>query len=99
MAFTYVLRPQAQNEYEDSLLWYLERSISSAENFINNLERTFDLLCENPFLGKCTYRKFYELKVKKFPFNVVYFIEEANNQIVVVSIFHDKRNPEKKFNR
>ena len=99
MTFTYVLRPQAQNEYEDSFLWYLGRSIPTAENFINHLENTFDLLCENPFLGKCIYRNVYELMVKKFPFNVVYFIEEANNQIVVVSIFHDKRNPEKKFNR
>ena len=97
MAFTYVLRPQAQNEYEDSLLWYLERSISTAENFIDQLENTFELLCENPFLGKCTYRNFYELKIKKFPFNVVYFVEEDNNQIVVTSIFHDKRNPERKF--
>ncbi len=97
MAFKYFLRPQAQDEFEESLLWYLDRSISTSENFINQLENTFDRLCKNPFLGKCTYRNFYEIKIKKFPFNVVYFIEEANNQIVIVSIFHDKRNPERKF--
>ena len=99
MTYSYVLRPQAQNEYEDSFIWYLDRSLSTAENFINQIQNTFDLLCENPFLGKCTYRNVYELRVKKFPFNIVYFIEEANNQIVVVSIFHDKRNPKKKFDR
>ena len=98
MAYIYILLPETENEYQDSILWYLERSVSTAENFISQVENTLDLLCENPFLGKCTYRNIYELKVKKFPFNIVYFIEEANNQIVVVSIFHDKRNPEKKFN-
>jgi len=44
MVFTLVLRPQAQNEYEDSFLWYLGRSNSAAEDFNNRLEHTFDLL-------------------------------------------------------
>jgi len=99
MAYVYILLPEAENDYQDSILWYLERSVSAADNFINQIENTLDILSENPFLGKCTFRNIYELKVKRFPFNVVYLIEEANNKIVIVSIFHDKRNPERKFDR
>jgi hypothetical protein len=48
------------------------------------------------FVGKAAIQGFMN-RLKKFPFCIVYYFEDALNQVVVASIFHDKRNPAKKL--
>jgi plasmid stabilization system protein ParE len=61
MAWTYILLPKAQIEYEDSVIWYLTRSLSAAENFIISIEEALDLICSHPTRWKNTYENFREL--------------------------------------
>ena len=97
MVFTYILLPEAQEEYEDSVMWYMAKSLETAEHFVNQVDQALDLISNNPIRGKSNYANFYEIRIKKFPFSIVYYIEKTLNQIVVTSIFHDKRNPERKL--
>lgn len=90
-----VYSPKALNEYELSIIWYAERSITAAENFVKTVSLKVNLIKQNPTSFKNKYRHFYEAKLHKFPFTIIYFIDD--NIIVITAIYHHKRNPKKKY--
>ena len=99
MSFRYILHESAQSDYEASLKWYKERSQQAAENFVIAVDHGLQLICDNPTRWRNKYKRFYELNLKKFPFTIVYAIEEEQQLIVIVAIYHHKRNPKKKYSK
>lgn len=97
MKYKITFRERASREYLDSLLWYKDRSNEAAENFVKAIDETLERISLNPTRFRNTYNGFYETAARKFPFSIVYFVDEGEKRIVVVSIFHFKRSPKKKF--
>jgi plasmid stabilization system protein ParE len=97
MEYQVAFRKRASEEYLDALTWYKYRSIHAAENFVLVINETITKISLNPKKYKNTYKEFYEAKTKKYPFSIVYFIDEEVKTIIIVSIFHFKRNPRIKF--
>jgi plasmid stabilization system protein ParE len=95
--YDYLIHIKAQNELEISVEWYAERSEKAVKNFILNIETTLKSICSNPYQYRNGYKNFHELGVKKYPFSIIYFIDESKKLVVVTSVFHHKRNPKKKF--
>ena len=97
MSYRYLFHEAAQKDYEDALLWYLERSEKAASNFVIAVDITLQKICDYPTRWRNEYKYFYELGVKKYPYTIIYSIE-ANNQLVIISsIYHHKRNPKKRY--
>lgn len=97
MTYKISFRKRASVEYLNSLIWYKERSLQAAENYVLAVNEALDRVASNPHQFRNTYQQFYEIGLKRYPFAIIYFIDEHEHQIVVVSIFHYKRNPRKKF--
>lgn len=55
------------------------------------------MICEHPKRWRNTYKGFYEINVRKYPFLIIYIIDEIEKIVVVTSVYHHKRNPENKF--
>lgn len=47
--------------------------------------------------GENTRQEEGELTLKKYPFNLIYYIDEERQRVVIVSIYHHKRNPTGKY--
>lgn len=86
----------AQNEYEASLQWYLERSEKAARGFVQAVDLALNKICTYPFRYRNTYKQFYEIGVNKYPFIIIYSVEEYDT-VIVWRVFHNKREPGKKF--
>ena len=99
MRYEYILHEKAQEDYEQSLLWYKSKSQQAAENFVTAIDDTLLLICEHPFRWRNRYKNFYELGLKKYPFVIIYKIEADKNRVIVSAIFHCKRNPSKKYRK
>jgi len=97
--YTYIVEPKAQEEYEQSIQWYGVRSEAAALNFIYSIESAIMVICKNPFLYKKRYKFFHEAVIKKYPYSVIYTVEEKINTVVIISIFQHNRNPKKKFKK
>ncbi len=48
MSFRYQLHELAQKDYEASVIWYMERSVKAAENFVAAIDEALLLICTNP---------------------------------------------------
>ncbi len=99
MSYRYILSQTSQQDYEGALKWYAERSVLAAENFVTAIDNVLQLICENPARWRNAYRNFYELGVKKYPYTIIYKIEEDQRLIFVSSFYHHKRNPKKKYRK
>lgn len=92
-------RKRAAKEYIEAISWYKERSLLAAENFIKVVNEAFAKIEVELDYYRKSDKHFRELKILKYPFTVVYFIDEDEKLIVITTLFHLKRNPKKKFGR
>lgn len=85
-------------EFEDSYLWYFNQSEKVANRFESAVNAAIKSVCKNPYFYATSYNDLREKVLKKFPFSIVYLIDELNETILIVSIFHHKREPGRKYN-
>ena len=99
MVYLHIFDPIAAEEYEDAFKWYEERSSITADNLLLAVENAIYAICANPYRYRNTYKKLREVTVKKYPFNLIYFIDENKKMVTIVSLYHHKRNPKAKYNK
>lgn len=84
----------AAQEYENAFEWYQQRSEAAADNLIIEVEETIRAVCQDPHRYKKTYKKVYEISLKKYPYYLIYLIDDMKKVVTIISLFHHKRNPE-----
>jgi plasmid stabilization system protein ParE len=89
--------PIAANEYEAAYSWYIEQSIKAAENFVIAIDEAINVICANPHRYRNSYKELREITLKKYPFYLIYLIDERKKTIIITSVYHNKRNPDKKY--
>ena len=89
--------PIAANEYEAAYSWYIERSLKAADNFVVAIDEAINAVCANPHRYKKSYKDLREVILKRYPFYLIYLIDEKKKTIIITSIYHNKRDPEKKY--
>ena len=97
MRYTILFRKRATKEYIQSITWYKERSDKAAKGFVDAVNAVLDQLENEPDAFRYTYKHFKEVAIKRYPFFIVYFIDEKNRMVIITSIYHFKRNPAKKY--
>jgi plasmid stabilization system protein ParE len=86
-----VLRRAAQREFDEAVLWYEERRVGLGAEFVAEIERAVGLAAENPERFPVMHRDVRCVRTRRFPYSVFFRIEPAG--IVVLAVFHARRNP------
>jgi plasmid stabilization system protein ParE len=82
----------ATADVKSAVTWYRKRSPQSALDFIEELQRATDTICEAPVpwpIGKSNTRRFL---LWRFPFSIIYS-EEAST-VTIWAVAHASRRPE-----
>jgi plasmid stabilization system protein ParE len=85
----------AERDIMQSIIWYKDHSLQAASNFQKELKDVFKTIRRSPFSGKNRYKSNYEMRMKKFPFSIIYLIDDK--EITISAVYHDKRDPNKKY--
>ncbi|MGN6295640.1 MAG: type II toxin-antitoxin system RelE/ParE family toxin [Ginsengibacter sp.] len=75
------------------------KSFFAADNLILAVENAISVICANPYQYRNTYKNLREITIKKYPFNLIYFVDEDKKLIKVISLFHHRRNPKIKYKK
>jgi plasmid stabilization system protein ParE len=94
--FQLVILEKAYQEIENARDYYENNQINLGTSFTNEVFSILEILESNPLLFPVKFKNIREAVIKKFPF-VVIFEVLPNNEIIILSIFHFKRNPEDKL--
>jgi plasmid stabilization system protein ParE len=99
MSYRYILHELAQQDYDTVVAWYAARSSKAAENLITEVEHALQLICDNPGRWRNGYKYYRELGVTKYPYVIIYSIEEDKQLVIITAFFHTSRNPKKKYRK
>lgn len=99
MSYKLLYTPIALIDYKASANWYMVRSSKAAENFVTEIKNCTRAICNNPLQFKSRYKNFRETSLKKYPFYIIYFVDEVNKAVIVTAIYHHKRNPRHKYKK
>ncbi len=88
-----VIAPRASAEIRVAAAWYDEQRRGLSIEFLHALDQTFDQIAEHPASFPAVRGPVRRALVMRFPYGV-FFAEEADG-IVVLSIQHTRRNPQR----
>ncbi|MGO4707715.1 type II toxin-antitoxin system RelE/ParE family toxin [Chryseobacterium sp. 2TAF14] len=94
MAFEIFQYPEADEDILDAVNYYKEISNSVVSNFERQLSKAYDKLERNPFF-QIRYDDVRVLPLKKFPYIILFHIDELKKIVYVISVFCTHQNPEK----
>ncbi|MFM2315809.1 MAG: hypothetical protein RLZZ155_141 [Bacteroidota bacterium] len=94
--FQVVILEKAFQEIENARDYYENNQINLGNSFTKEVFSILEILETNPLLFPIKFNNIREAVINKFPF-VVIFEVLPNNEIIVLSVFHFRRNPEDKL--
>lgn len=95
--FQVVILEKAFQEIENARDFYENNQINLGTSFTKEVFSIIEILESNPLLFPVKFNNMREALVNKFPF-VVIFEVLPNNEIIVLSVFHFRRNADDKQN-
>jgi plasmid stabilization system protein ParE len=88
-----VLAPEVERDVREAYDWYEERRSGLGEEFLSCVDACIQTICRNPEMCAPVHAGYRRRLVRRFPYSVFY--EYAGNTVMVYSIFHNSRDPEK----
>lgn len=92
MSYKVVIEPRAILDIQDAVDYYNFKSNGLGIRFYETLEDHFKILAHNPSF-QIRYKDYHGLPISKFPFILLYFIDENSKTVYVVSVFNTFLNP------
>jgi plasmid stabilization system protein ParE len=91
MSLPIVFRVEAQAEFDQALDWYEQQQAGLGNDFLNDVSDALEQVVLMPKSSAQVFADVRRTVVRRFPYSILYCIEET--QIVVIAVFHTKRNP------
>ncbi|MEY4876499.1 MAG: hypothetical protein RL708_1648 [Bacteroidota bacterium] len=88
---------KAKNELLNAFDWYEEQSVGLGDRFLNELFSSVESFKKHPNSFVQRIKNHHEFPLQNFPFLIIYRISKKKNTVVIVSVFHAKRNPKRKY--
>lgn len=97
--YSVIFHPLAEKEFFESFEYYENQISGLGNDFIKTIDKTINIISKTPQVFPFKHKKLQEASLKKFPFVIVYKVNEKQKTIFILSVFHTSRNPSKKRKR
>ena len=92
MTLRIVFRRAAKSEFEDAALWYDKQRRGLGEEFIFQIEQSLAGAADAPQHYPVVFGNVRRTVARRFPYSVYFRVR--SDTLVVVAVFHGRRNPE-----
>jgi plasmid stabilization system protein ParE len=86
-----IVRLQAEAELTEAFEWYEQRVSGLGGEFLDSVDAIFDSISRSPRQCPVVHNTIRRALTRRFPYEV-FFVEE-DERIVILAVFHAKRNP------
>ena len=94
MPFTVVIEPRGLTDIQKAIDYYDEQQIGLGKIFNTSLDKHINALAKNPFY-QLRYKDYRALPIKKFPYLILFYINESVKTAHIIAIFHTAQNSDK----
>ena len=88
-----IVRPEAEAEMADAFDWYENRAAGLGHDFLLCVDAILNAILRNPESFPLVHRIVRRALTRRFPYEI--FFVEDDERIVVLSVFHARRNPKR----
>ena len=92
MSLPVIIRPEAKRDIREARTWYQEISPEFGNAFVRGLDQAIALAQQYPLAFPLVRRTFRRVLLRRFPYAVFYHV--GGQQIVIVAVLHQARDPE-----
>jgi plasmid stabilization system protein ParE len=90
-------RPEVHDDVAKAARWYEARETGLGEEFVEEIIHLWDSVAESPLIGS---RRHPVMDVRwryprRFPYRVIYSIDDIGNSILVIAVLHAARHESK----
>ena len=96
MIYRLIVKDEAIQDMTEGFAWYEDKRVGLGVEFLNEVDEYFNKIAQNPE----QYQSHQSQRIAimfRFPYKIVFEIEKEI--IVIYSVYHDKRDPEKLSDR
>jgi plasmid stabilization system protein ParE len=91
MSWRLIVRREARSELAEAVDWYQSQHPDFGNRFLRAFLEAVNKLAENPYLFQRLDGDIRRVRLRDFPSNRLYFIQE--DRVVIVACSHAKRRP------
>ncbi|MBX3163694.1 MAG: type II toxin-antitoxin system RelE/ParE family toxin [Bacteroidetes bacterium] len=97
MNYDLILTEEADQEWQEASLYYELRQKDLGERFSSEVANRLNYIQSFPEHFQKRKKEYRYATVLPFPFVIIFRIDKTKNAVVVVSVFHTKRKPKRKY--
>ena len=90
---TVVVEPEARREWNEAVDWYEARGAGLGLRFNAAVWEVINSLRTQPERFRCSGRLTQKAKVQGWPYSVFFVVNNPEQQVKIVAVWHGKRNP------
>ncbi len=94
MIYKVVIEPRAILDIQDAIDYYESKQNGLGEYFSQVVDENIETLTRSPFF-QIRYKDYHGFPIRKFPFILLYYIDEKLKTIYIMSVFNTSLNPSK----
>jgi plasmid stabilization system protein ParE len=91
MDYVLVFRPEVRDELDEAYSWYENQQTGLGDEFLECVDEVLNKICQLPESYAVVYSDIRRAVLQRFPYAVYYRI--VSSRIIVIAIFHGRRNP------
>jgi len=93
MSHELTIRPEAEADLTEAFEWYETRVPGLGLEFIRTVDSLFDSIIRNPQSYPVVYKTVRRALTRKFPYEVFFMVDA--DTVIILAVFHAKRNPQR----
>ena len=93
MSYTLILSAKASEDVSETAAYYATIRKELGVRFLDALNVSLDTLAHNPQMFQKRVDKLRRASVGKFPYSIIYYIQEPS-EVIVTAVIHQHRPPE-----
>ena len=94
MSFEIVLRREAQIDLDETFVWYEEQKAGLGFDFLHEFQNVINKVHHNAYHASFIHADARSATLKRFPYEVIYRLDEATRQVRIIAVIHQRRDPD-----
>src|SRR5882757_840913 len=90
---------KANNDFFEAYFYYEAKSPGLGEHFYTEVKAAYLIIQDHPLKQRILKGIYLVLNLKTFPFQIIYSYSKILNRISIFAIYHNSKNPKKKFRK
>ena len=92
MKYKVIVRHEAEDDLKEAFSWYEDKRTGLGYDFLLQIDAGINFINRNPEIYPIEYKGTRKHVIKRFPYKIVYLVEEE--KIIILAVIHCKRRPD-----